>query len=1010
MLQRPALTIVCAALCGAFPLAALAQFPAARLGAVSPTGIQAGQAVELVLAGSDLDDVQTLRFSHPGITARQKLAEPNGFDKTPLPLDGVFEVQAAANVPPGAYEVRAEGKYGVSNPRWFFVGAIAEHQETEPNNQADAANTIALPAAVSGSSQAAADVDYYAVEAAAGQRIVINCLSRRIDSRMDLVVVVLDPQGRVLANSRDEVQGDPLIDFTAPRADRYLVKVYDTVYEGGPDYFYRLVIGSQPHIDYVFPPASLPGNGQFTIYGRNLPGGQNAGVSLDGAALQKLNVTVPIPAAPQLNVDSGIDAAAGSVDGTTWRLASPQGLSNAVLLSTARAKVVLETEPNNNDQQSQKLTLPCEAAGQFYPQRDRDWYEFEAKEGEQFSLEVISQRLGVKSNPALLLMQVVPPGEDEKEPTLKILQQSENSGDSEGGNEVATLNEDPQLQFTAPADGTYRVLVYDLRASLRDDPRLVYRLLVRQAQPDFRLTAAAEFSYAAVNLRPGDQTAVRVAAFRSDGFDGEIRVTAAGLPPGVTASEAVIGPGKTAAAIILKAAPNAAPGTSSLKVTGTAKVGAANVVREARLATPKWSQPYVANNQPQMQLESRLTPTLAVSVLKDTPAPMTAFEAGAAAPYETSRGGILKIPYTRSGPFTGKILQAEVVDLPPNVTSVRADITAAKGEIELKVLAAAVPGTYTLYLDGLAEKVDHSRNPEAAAAAALRQKEVDGFHTAALAEAKAAADAKTVADKGVVDGKTAVTQATTAQVAAAAKKTAADTALATATAAVAPAKAAVTAKPEDAAAKTALAAAEKAVVDAATAAKAAADGLTAADKALLDAQTALTAAEKVQAEADALAIAMKEKADAATLLKAETDKQKTALDAAAKPTPVNVPVVSSSFVLTITESPITLTPLAAATVTQGEKIEIPVTFARKYGYTAAVTVTQVTSPAVPGLSIPNLSIGPNQTQGKLALSTTTATPEGPHTLLLRLAMSFNGQNVQIEEPLTITIKKAPPKP
>ena len=98
----------------------------------------------------------------------------------------------------------------------------------------------------------------------------------------------------------------------------------------------------------------------------------------------------------------------------------------------------------------------------------------------------------------------------------------------------------------APADGTYRVLVRDLYN--RGSPRFVYRLAIRREQPDFRLAALAPFP---VNpqqqqvgpwstlLRKGSSESLQVLAFRRDGFNENIEVTAEGLPPAIV-SESVL--------------------------------------------------------------------------------------------------------------------------------------------------------------------------------------------------------------------------------------------------------------------------------------------------------------------------------------------------------------------------------------------------------------------------------------------------------------------------------------
>ncbi len=72
----------------------------------------------------------------------------------------------------------------------------------------------------------------------------------------------------------------------------------------------------------------------------------------------------------------------------------------------AKAPVVIEQEPNNTPQASQKIAVPCEVAGQFYPERDMDWYEFDAKKGQTLWIEAISNQLGLSSDPFLAIYRV----------------------------------------------------------------------------------------------------------------------------------------------------------------------------------------------------------------------------------------------------------------------------------------------------------------------------------------------------------------------------------------------------------------------------------------------------------------------------------------------------------------------------------------------------------------------------------------------------------------------------
>src|SRR5262249_36090090 len=80
--------------------------PQAHLDRITPLGGQAGSKVEMVLTGRDLEEVKTLRFDHPGLTA--EFIEANK-----------FRITIAKETPAGTYEVRAVGRHGISGSRLF---------------------------------------------------------------------------------------------------------------------------------------------------------------------------------------------------------------------------------------------------------------------------------------------------------------------------------------------------------------------------------------------------------------------------------------------------------------------------------------------------------------------------------------------------------------------------------------------------------------------------------------------------------------------------------------------------------------------------------------------------------------------------------------------------------------------------------------------------------------------------------------------------------------------------
>ena len=254
-----------------------AQLPQPRLYSLFPPGASKTAPVDVVITnGVDLEETSGLLFSHPGIKAVPKVNMVNG---QPQPVANTFTVTIDPAVPAGTYEVRSQGKYGLSNPRSFSVGDRKEVDEVEPNNTKDKAQPVEINSVLNGRSNGGADLDWYKLSLKAGQRILIEGWSQAIDSRMEVVLELYSPAGR-LSQLRREKYPCPLIDFTAPTDGDYLLKVYDSQYGGSNDHFYRLAIHSGPYIDFVFPPAGLPGsNAEYIVYGRNLPGGQPSTVA-----------------------------------------------------------------------------------------------------------------------------------------------------------------------------------------------------------------------------------------------------------------------------------------------------------------------------------------------------------------------------------------------------------------------------------------------------------------------------------------------------------------------------------------------------------------------------------------------------------------------------------------------------------------------------------------------------------------------------------------------------------
>ena len=112
---------------------------------------------------------------------------------------------------------------------------------------------------------------------------------------------------------------------------------------------------------------------------------------------------------------------------------------------------------------------------------------FDAKKGEVFWIEIFSQRLGLPTDPFVLIQRVTKNDRGQEE--AADLQELYDSDNNTGDREFNTTTRDPAARLEVKETGSYRLLVRDLFQRTEHSPRFVYRLSVRRETPDFRLVA-----------------------------------------------------------------------------------------------------------------------------------------------------------------------------------------------------------------------------------------------------------------------------------------------------------------------------------------------------------------------------------------------------------------------------------------------------------------------------------------------------------------------------------------
>lgn len=748
----------CALCAGALllPLSLSAQLPMARLDTLFPPGARVGSTVDVNAAGADLDDARSLEFSLPGIQAKQVGG----------PGSARFAVTVGTNVPVGNYEVRILGRFGVSNPRRFAVGDLPEVHDVATNSTPGAALPVGLGTTINGQVTAARS-DYFRIPLKAGQRVLVECAAAELDSKLDPVLLLYSADGKELGRNRRR----GLLDWTASNSGDYVVRLQDLLNRGGAEYFYRLSISDRPYLDAVYPLSVEPGTNRWiTLIGRNLPGGKPLPErKVDGRPLEVLEVLVN-PDAPEwstLNLATSlrIGPAGAGLDGFDFRLPSSNGISNPLFLSRAAFPVKLEAEPNNLPAKSQLIVPPVELSGEFSPRNDADWFSFQAKKGETWVVEVISQRQGSPTDPAIHLSRVTTNKKGAEE--LAEVAEAYDFDPGFGVVDFKPQSGDPSLRVDIKEDGLYRLLVRDQARVTRDDIFRPYRLVIRPLRPDFRLVALPQAPAPANKdskevktwsplLRRGGTLPVRVMAFRRDGLDQDIQLSVEGLPPGVTCPGArLVGADGKSTTLFIKAEDSVSTWEGPVKIVGRATPKQGELVREARAATLVWG----VGSYETEAVQSRVAGQFTLAVSGDEAAPLS-LALGEGKPLEAPVNGKVSLPakLVRRAEFPGntkvKLLGHSVLG---GGKEIEVDKAATNAVFELDLAQLKFPeGEHQLYLETqtafkMERSVEAGKKAEAQKAAAekglTQAREASDKAKAVLTEAtkvleKAQADAK----------------------------------------------------------------------------------------------------------------------------------------------------------------------------------------------------------------------------------------------------------------------------
>jgi hypothetical protein len=672
-------------LCLLVAVPARADLPAVRFDRLTPLGGSAGTTVDLEIAGADLEGVETLLFDHPGLKATFVKARR-------------FRLGIAADVPPGTYDVRLVGRFGVSNPRLFSVshGLTDVAQKT-----ADTPQTVAVNSAINGTCGSNRN-DVYRFAAKKGHRIIIECQAGKLDSPMDATLALTTADGKPLASNGDYYGRDPLIDFVASADGDYLVKLHDLSYRGG--YPYRLIVSDRPQVENVFPRAVRAGQStELSVFGRNLGAGSKPSPwRIFDLPLDESRMTVKPPADIlglgayrffEHPTDHSVlpTAATCTLRGFQVRPKFGDAFANAQTLLVVDTPVTLEAEPNDTPEKAQPITLPAVVSGRFDRERDADWYEFVTTDAGPYAFEVYCERIGGRADPYLVVA-------DTKGTRLAEL--------DDFGHRINAFDghlRDPSGLVNLSAKTKYRVLVQDRYR--RGGARYQYVLTVGKPVPDFFVAAihSQNPGPAGTTVRAGGAAYLDIIVHQSGGFNGPITLSAEGLPPGVHALPTTVR--GTHGAFVFWADAGAAEWTGVVKLFATAKVGERTLRREVRPYTRVWTDANISSSRPTREF---------VLAVRDG-APFALEFAEERAEVVAGKKAELKLRLRRHAKnFTNKVTVQPLAP-PGNLRVAGAEIAAGKDEasVTVDVPPGTPPGEYTLAVLGQTQ-VPYNKDPKAA--------------------------------------------------------------------------------------------------------------------------------------------------------------------------------------------------------------------------------------------------------------------------------------------------------
>lgn len=338
---------------------------APELASVEPAGLERGVTNRVKLLGKNLVDIKQVHVDRKGLVARA------------VPQDAANGTEAWVEVTLPADAVRGKCKLSVvtgggeSKQLTLEVDSLPQLAELEPNNRPRETAVARLPACFWGKLSAAGDVDCFSFLAEQGQQLVFDLNARRNGSKMDGVLTLVGPGGKVLSSNNDfDGTPDPLLNYKIETPGLYTIRVSDLRFEGSADHTYQLVAGSLPYVTGIYP--------------LGVPVNETSRVQLTGYNLAD---------------DAWVEVSPNKTGDTTVAIDADKYRARRDLKVVANdGGETVEAEPNDATETATVLSVPATVNGRIFNEAsggtEFDLFAFDAKAGQRWIIETDARRRG----------------------------------------------------------------------------------------------------------------------------------------------------------------------------------------------------------------------------------------------------------------------------------------------------------------------------------------------------------------------------------------------------------------------------------------------------------------------------------------------------------------------------------------------------------------------------------------------------------------------------------------